>query len=89
MLLFPKAFPVITGKGDRVSGGRGTKNGLMYEVFSFVHQPIVKFACLRRRFIVFLILLVLCRMTQLCARGGGMEGIERRKWGELPRTIVP
>ena len=82
MLLFPKAFPVITGKGDRVSGGRGTKNGLLYEVSASYNSPLSTLTgCI--------ILLVLCRMTQLCARGGGMEGIERRKWGELPRTVVP
>ena len=40
MLLFPKAFPVITGKGDRVSGGRGTKKGLLHEVCDFVQQPL-------------------------------------------------
>ena len=35
-----KAFPAITGKGDRVSGGRGTKKGLLHEVCDFVQQPL-------------------------------------------------
>ena len=39
MPLLPEAFPVMTGKGDRVSGGRGTKAGLLHENFRFVQQP--------------------------------------------------
>ena len=35
----PEAFPVMAGKGDRVSGGRGTKAGLLHENFRFVQQP--------------------------------------------------
>ena len=34
-----QASPVITGKGDRVSGGRGTKKGLLHEVCDFVQRP--------------------------------------------------
>ena len=40
MPLYPKAFPVMTGKGDRVSGGRGTTVGLLHENFRFVQQPL-------------------------------------------------
>ena len=38
MPLYPNAFPVITGKGDRASGGRGTKRELLLEGFHFVQQ---------------------------------------------------
>ena len=30
----------MAGKGDRASGERGIKKGLLYEVFSFVQQSL-------------------------------------------------
>ena len=35
-----KKPPPFTGEGDRVSGGRGTKAGLLHENFRFVQQPL-------------------------------------------------
>ena len=35
------AFPVMAGKGDRESGGRGTKKRLLHEVFICMQQSLL------------------------------------------------